>query len=98
MTISYSLCPPRLHGYICEPGTKLRVYFGLHTEEQWLDPDPQKRMTFLKPPEVSRNFLLSPPGTFYIFVLTVFLGSPPVGWVQAQESEPSKGSIFVFHL
>ncbi|KAJ3273246.1 hypothetical protein HDV01_004604 [Terramyces sp. JEL0728] len=53
----------------------------MHTDLNWLNPEPSIRMSYLNIPEPERNFLLSPPG------------SPPVGWLQTAESEPKPGGF-----
>ncbi|KAF9975273.1 carbohydrate-binding module 1 protein [Modicella reniformis] len=53
-------------------GTTIRVYFGQHTE---ISDDPATR--YLHPPELEKNWLISPPG------------SPPVGWTQVREDPPN---------
>ncbi|KAG0053961.1 carbohydrate-binding module 1 protein [Gryganskiella cystojenkinii] len=53
-------------------GTTLRVYFGQHTE---INIDPSRH--YLHPPELEKNWLISPPG------------SPPVGWSQVREDPPN---------
>ncbi|KAF9130241.1 carbohydrate-binding module 1 protein [Mortierella sp. 14UC] len=53
-------------------GSTLRVYFGQHTETVI---DPASR--YLHPPELERNWLVSPPG------------SPPIGWSQVREDPPN---------
>ncbi|KAF9356523.1 carbohydrate-binding module 1 protein [Mortierella sp. NVP85] len=53
-------------------GTTIRVYFGQHTE---ISNDPAAR--YLHPPELEKNWLISPPG------------SPPVGWTQIREDPPN---------
>ncbi|KAF9432861.1 carbohydrate-binding module 1 protein [Entomortierella beljakovae] len=50
----------------------IRVYFGQHTE---ISEDPSDR--YLHPPELEKNWLISPPG------------SPPVGWTQIREDPPN---------
>ncbi|KAI1307049.1 carbohydrate-binding module 1 protein [Mortierella claussenii] len=50
----------------------VRVYFGQHTE---INADPASR--YLHPPELEKNWLISPPG------------SPPVGWSQVREDPPN---------
>ncbi|KAF9109714.1 carbohydrate-binding module 1 protein [Mortierella sp. AM989] len=52
--------------------TTIRVYFGQHTE---ISVDPATR--YLHPPELEKNWLISPPG------------SPPVGWSQVREDPPN---------
>ncbi|KAJ3310521.1 carbohydrate-binding module 1 protein [Boothiomyces sp. JEL0838] len=66
---------------IIKTGKEIRVYFGMHTDLNWLNPEPSIRMNYLNIPEPERNFLLSPPG------------SPPVGWLQTAESEPKPGGF-----
>ncbi|KAF9023308.1 carbohydrate-binding module 1 protein [Haplosporangium bisporale] len=53
-------------------GTTIRVYFGQHTE---ISIDPSRH--YLHPPELEKNWLISPPG------------SPPVGWSQVREDPPN---------
>ncbi|KAG0369228.1 carbohydrate-binding module 1 protein [Gamsiella multidivaricata] len=53
-------------------GAILRVYFGQHTE---ISHDPATR--YLHPPELEKNWLISPPG------------SPPIGWTQIREDPPN---------
>ncbi|KAG0324581.1 hypothetical protein BGZ99_001645 [Dissophora globulifera] len=53
-------------------GTSLRVYIGQHTE---INLDPATR--YLHPPELEKNWLISPPG------------SPPIGWTQVREDPPN---------
>ncbi|KAF9913918.1 carbohydrate-binding module 1 protein [Lobosporangium transversale] len=53
-------------------GTTIRVYFGQHTE---ISADPASR--YLHPPELEKNWLISPPG------------SPPIGWTQIREDPPN---------
>ncbi|KAF9936700.1 carbohydrate-binding module 1 protein [Mortierella alpina] len=52
--------------------TTLRVYFGQHTE---ISIDPASH--YLHPPELEKNWLISPPG------------SPPIGWSQVREDPPN---------
>ncbi|KAF9932282.1 hypothetical protein FBU30_008577 [Linnemannia zychae] len=61
----------QLHNTTFE-NTVLRVYFGQHTETVI---DPASR--YLHPPELEKNWLISPPG------------SPPVGWSQVREDPPN---------
>ncbi|KAK5815682.1 Calcipressin-domain-containing protein [Linnemannia elongata] len=53
-------------------GSIIRVYFGQHTETVI---DPASR--YLHPPELEKNWLISPPG------------SPPIGWSQVREDPPN---------
>ncbi|KAF8933692.1 Calcipressin-domain-containing protein [Dissophora ornata] len=53
-------------------GITIRVYYGQHTE---INHDPASR--YLHPPELEKNWLISPPG------------SPPVGWTQVREDPPN---------
>ncbi|KAG0380178.1 carbohydrate-binding module 1 protein [Mortierella sp. AD032] len=53
-------------------GSIIRVYYGQHTETVI---DPASR--YLHPPELEKNWLISPPG------------SPPVGWSQVREDPPN---------
>ncbi|KAF9910932.1 hypothetical protein EC991_005106 [Linnemannia zychae] len=53
-------------------GSTIRVYFGQHTETVV---DPASR--YLHPPELEKNWLISPPG------------SPPIGWSQVREDPPN---------
>ncbi|KAF9099671.1 hypothetical protein BGX29_006985 [Mortierella sp. GBA35] len=53
-------------------GSTIRVYFGQHTEAVI---DPASR--YLHPPELEKNWLISPPG------------SPPIGWSQVREDPPN---------
>ncbi|KAG0217551.1 carbohydrate-binding module 1 protein [Mortierella sp. GBA43] len=52
--------------------TTIRVYYGQNTV---ISDDPAAR--YLHPPELERNWLISPPG------------SPPVGWTQVREDPPN---------
>ncbi|KAF9194867.1 carbohydrate-binding module 1 protein [Haplosporangium sp. Z 767] len=52
--------------------TTIRVYFGQHTE---ISIDPASH--YLHPPELEKNWLISPPG------------SPPIGWSQVREDPPN---------
>ncbi|KAF9164425.1 carbohydrate-binding module 1 protein [Mortierella sp. AD011] len=61
----------QLHNTTFE-GTTIRVYFGQHTE---ISEDPATR--YLHPPELEKNWLISPPG------------SPPIGWSQVREDPPN---------
>ncbi|KAF8979814.1 carbohydrate-binding module 1 protein [Entomortierella lignicola] len=61
----------QLHNTAFE-GTTIRVYYGQHTE---ISVDPASR--FLHPPELEKNWLISPPG------------SPPIGWSQVREDPPN---------
>ncbi|KAF9361151.1 carbohydrate-binding module 1 protein [Mortierella sp. AD094] len=60
-----------LHNTAFEDVT-IRVYFGQHTE---ISVDPATR--YLHPPELEKNWLISPPG------------SPPIGWSQIREDPPN---------
>ncbi|KAF9539732.1 hypothetical protein EC957_005106 [Mortierella hygrophila] len=53
-------------------GSTILVYFGQHTETVI---DPASR--YLHPPELEKNWLISPPG------------SPPIGWSQVREDPPN---------
>ncbi|KAG0234894.1 hypothetical protein BGW41_000964 [Actinomortierella wolfii] len=57
-------------------GANLRVYFGQHTD---LTMDPARH--YLQPPELEKNWLISPPG------------SPPVGWTQVREDPPNSVNL-----
>jgi len=61
-----------LHNTVFEDDAHLRVYFGQHTD---LTLDPARH--YLQPPELEKNWLISPPG------------SPPVGWTQIREDPPN---------
>ncbi|KAJ3156767.1 hypothetical protein HDU86_003533 [Geranomyces michiganensis] len=61
-------------------GSRVRVYFGQHTDtSRLLDPALGTHIDHLRVPALERNFLLSPPG------------SPPIDWVQIRESSPVAG-------
>ncbi|KAJ3175532.1 hypothetical protein HDU87_006195 [Geranomyces variabilis] len=61
-------------------GSRVRVYFGQHTDtSHLLDPSLGTHIDHLRVPALERNFLLSPPG------------SPPIDWVQIRESSPVSG-------
>ncbi|TPX50591.1 hypothetical protein SeLEV6574_g00799 [Synchytrium endobioticum] len=66
---------------LCGGETTIKVYFGEHTDLHMLTQPP----TMLQVPHAEKNFLLSPPG------------SPPVGWIQMQESGPTPGGHSQLH-
>ncbi|KAI8622413.1 Calcipressin-domain-containing protein [Chytriomyces sp. MP71] len=66
-----------LNGRMYRGNKELKIYFGANAEQQHLSVPSNAEL--LQVPPTEKNFLLSPPG------------SPPVGWVQSQESEPSRG-------
>ncbi|KAJ3071613.1 hypothetical protein HDU98_005051 [Podochytrium sp. JEL0797] len=69
-----------LHGTDFLGQKTVRVYFGDNTDSNHLmNPNAGNTMNLLQVPPLEKNFLLSPPG------------SPPVGWVQPSEAQPSRG-------
>ncbi|KAJ3125680.1 hypothetical protein HK100_010660 [Physocladia obscura] len=67
-----------LNGTIFLGSKELKVYYGENTDINSIGSTPNAA-SFLQVPALERNFLLSPPG------------SPPVGWVQTTEAQPSPG-------
>lgn len=70
--------PPLLIDHGCRPeGIKsMKVYRADRTE---IERDPSEQ--YLRPPELEKNFLISPPG------------SPPVGWEQVREDPPNASPL-----
>ncbi|KAI9193435.1 Calcipressin-domain-containing protein [Polychytrium aggregatum] len=67
-------------------GKRLMVYYGQQSDINTLSTGESVKINLLQVPKIERNFLLSPPG------------SPPVGWVQPEESGPSAGGHTALYL
>ncbi|KAJ3226361.1 hypothetical protein HDU81_007353 [Chytriomyces hyalinus] len=67
-----------LNGRVFKGGKKMNIVDAGTSDESHLTV-PSDAHAMLQVPEIERNFLVSPPG------------SPPVGWVQNSESQPSTG-------